>query len=89
MGKRAKLDYLPRHFVKDKQGNIWFDTRYSLCSYNPKTGKLISRQITQQMPYNSLLAKFALYGNKAFVGTTNNGLLAWICVVANCIKWKV
>lgn len=76
MGKRAKLDYLPRHFVKDKQGNIWFDTRYSLCCYNPKTGKLISKQITQQMPYNSLLAKFALYGNKAFVGTTSNGLFS-------------
>lgn len=76
MGKRAKLDYLPRHFAQDKQGNIWFDTRYSLCCYNPKTDKLISRQITQQMPYNSLLAKFAIYGNKVFVGTTSNGLFS-------------
>ena len=76
LGKRAKLDYLPRHFVKDDQGNVWFDTRYSLCCYSPKTGKLISKQITQQMPYNSLLAKFTIYGNKAFVGTTNNGLFS-------------
>lgn len=74
MGKRAKLDYLPRHFEKDSKGNVWFDTRYTLCCYEPKTGKLISKQITLQMPYNSLLAKFAIYGNKFFVGTTNNGL---------------
>lgn len=76
MGKRTKLDYLPRHFVKDKEGKIWFDTRYSLCCYNPKTGKLVSKQITLQMPYNSFLAKFAIYGDKVFVGTTSNGLFS-------------
>ena len=74
MGKRDKLDYLPRHFVKDDKGNIWFTTRYTLCCYNPKTGKLVSKQITRQMTYNSLLSKFAISGNKVFVGTTNNGL---------------
>lgn len=74
MGKRAKLDYLPRHFVRDDKGNVWFDTRYSLCCYYPETGKLDSWQVTKHMPYNSFLAKFTISGNKAFIGTTSNGV---------------
>lgn len=74
MGKRPHLDYLPRGFQKDGQGNIWFITRYTLCTYHPQTGKLSSRQVTQRLPYNSFLGNFALYKQTVYLGTTNNGL---------------
>lgn len=73
MGNRPHLDYLPRCFQKDSQGNVWLSTRYTLSVYSPKTGKLVSQQLAKRLPYNTFLGNFVFYKQSVYIGS-NQGL---------------
>lgn len=66
-----------RDILSDKQGNIWFLSRYALNCYFPKTGKYRSYVIADKMPKGSALSQLVISQGKFFIGTKNNGLYVY------------
>ena len=67
-----------RDIKADKQGNIWFTSRYALNCYFPKTGKYRSYVIADKMTKGAALSRLVIApGGKFFVGTKNNGLYVY------------
>lgn len=66
-----------RDIKADAKGNIWFLSRYALNCYFPKTGKYRSYVIADKMPKGAALSRLAIWKNKFFIGTKNNGLFAY------------
>ena len=66
-----------RDIKADKQGNIWFLSRYALNCYYPQTGKYRSYVIADKMPKGAALSRLAIYHDKFYVGTKNNGLFVY------------
>lgn len=66
-----------RDIVEDNKGNIWFLSRYALNCYSPQTGKFSSHVIADKMPKGTALSKMAIYRDKFFIGTKNNGLFVY------------
>lgn len=53
-----------RDILADKQGNIWFLSRYALNCYFPKTGKFRSYVIADKMPKGSALSQLVIAQGK-------------------------
>ena len=66
-----------RDIKADAQGNIWFLSRYAINCYFPKTGKYRSYVIADKMPKGAALSRLAIWKDKFFVGTKNNGLFVY------------
>lgn len=66
-----------RDILADKQGNIWFLSRYALNCYFPKTGKFRSYVIADKMPKGSALSQLVISQGKFIIGTKNNGLYVY------------
>ena len=66
-----------RDIKADAQGNIWFLSRYALNCYNPQTGKYRSHVIANKMPKGAALNRLAIWKDKFFIGTKNNGLFLY------------
>lgn len=66
-----------RDIKADAQGNIWFLSRYALNRYNPRTGKYHSYVIANNMPNGAALNRLAIYKDRFFIGTKNNGLFVY------------
>lgn len=66
-----------RDIKVDKQGNIWFLSRYALNCYFPKTGKYRSYVIADRMPKGSALSRLAIVNGRFYIGTKNNGLFVY------------
>ena len=66
-----------RDIKADKQGNIWFLSRYALNCYYPQTGKYRSYVIADKMPKGAALNRLAIYRDKFYIGTKNNGLFVY------------
>ena len=66
-----------RDIKADAKGNIWFLSRYALNCYFPKTGKYRSYVIADKMPKGAALSRLAIWKNKFFIGTKNNGLFVY------------
>jgi len=62
---------------RDKQGRIWFLTHGLLSVYSPKTGRCVSYPVTRGEVGDAGLSQFALYKDKVYLGTKNNGLFVW------------
>lgn len=67
-----------RDIKVDGKGNIWFASRYMLNCYMPSTGKYKSYSVARHMPERAALSKFAISGDRFYVGTKNNGL--YLCL---------
>ena len=63
-----------RDIKGDTQGNVWFLSRYALNCYFPQTGKFRSYVIADKMPKGAALSRLAIYHDKFYIGTKNNGL---------------
>ena len=63
-----------RDIKGDAQGNVWFLSRYALNCYFPQTGKFRSYVIADKMPKGAALSRLAIYHDKFYIGTKNNGL---------------
>lgn len=63
-----------RDIKADAQGNIWFLSRYALNCYVLKTGKYRSYVIADKMPKGAALSRLAIWKDKFYIGTKNNGL---------------
>lgn len=66
-----------RDIKADVQGNIWFLSRYALNCYVPKTGKYRSYVIADKMPKGAALSRLAIWKDKFYIGTKNNGLYVY------------
>lgn len=66
-----------RDIKEDAQGNIWFLSRYALNCYVPKTGKYRSYVIADKMPKGAALSRLAIWKDKFYIGTKNNGLFVF------------
>lgn len=66
-----------RDIKADAQGNIWFLSRYALNCYVPKTGKYRSYVIADKMPKGAALSRLAIWKDKFYIGTKNNGLYVY------------
>lgn len=66
-----------RDIKADAQGNIWFLSRYALNCYVPKTGKYRSYVIADKMPKGAALNRLAIWKDKFYIGTKNNGLFVF------------
>ena len=66
-----------RDIETDAQGNIWFLSRYALNCYHPQTGKYHSYVIANKMPKGAALSRLAIWKDKFFIGTKNNGLFIY------------
>lgn len=67
-----------RDIKADIKGNIWFASRYMLNCYNPTTGRHKSYNVAKKMPERAALSRFAISGDRFYVGTKNNGL--YLCL---------
>lgn len=66
-----------RELVVDRDGTILLLSKYFFCRYNPKSGKITHRyDMTSYLPYKAALSKMAVWGDKIYLGTKNDGL--WI-----------
>ena len=74
---RMGLENSVRDIRSDDKGNIWFLTRYALNCYVPATGKFRSYMLTDKMPSGSALSRLAVYKDKFYIGTKNNGLFVF------------
>lgn len=75
-GKKG-LDNIVRQCVKGDDGLIWFLSRFDICSYDPRTGKIQSYGFASQMKVRTALSRFAKTGNKCYVGTKTNGFFVY------------
>ncbi len=67
-----------RDIKADKQGNVWFLSRYALNCYFPKTGKYRSYVIADKMTKGAALSRLVIAPQgKFFIGTKNNGLYVY------------
>ena len=67
-----------RDIKADKQGNVWFLSRYALNCYFPKTGKFRSYVIADKMTKGAALSRLVIAPQgKFFIGTKNNGLYVY------------
>lgn len=66
-----------RDIKADAKGNVWFLSRYALNSYVPQTGKYRSYVIADKMPKGAALSRLAIWKDKFFIGTKNNGLFVY------------
>ncbi len=60
-----------------QDGNIWFLTRYSLNCYLPSSGQVHTHRLVTDMPKRAAMSQFGLLGDKAYIGTKNNGLYVY------------
>ena len=75
VGKKG-LDNIVRQCLKGSDGLIWFLSRFDVCSYDPKTGKVQSYGMSS-MKNRMALSQFAKVGNKCYVGTKEAGLFVF------------
>lgn len=66
-----------RDIKVDTQGNIWFLSRYAINCYFPKTGKYRSYVIADKMSKGAALSRLAIWKDKFYIGTKNNGLYVY------------
>lgn len=60
-----------------EDGNLWFLTRYALNRYVPSSGKVSPFYLAADMPKRAAMSQFGLLGDKAYIGTKNNGLFVY------------
>ena len=60
-----------------QDGNVWFLTRYSLNCYVPSSGQVRTHRLVADMPTRAAMSQFGLLGDKAYIGTKNNGLYVY------------
>lgn len=70
------------------KGEIWFLTRYALNRYFPSSGKVISLPVSKGLPKGVSFCHFAMYADKVYIGTKNNGLFVYSFKDKKMIKVK-
>ncbi len=71
------LDNIVRHYVRDRKGLIWFLSRYSLNSYDPKTGALTKHPLSKLLGEKLTLSTFDIANGLFVIGTRSNGLYVY------------
>ncbi len=74
---RESLGSSVRSIKVGQDGNIWFLTRYALNCYTPSSGQVRTHRLVAEMPKRSAMSQFGLLGDKAYIGTKNNGLYVY------------
>lgn len=81
---RKGLDNVVRHYVRDEHGTIWFLTRHNLNSYEPKTKKITTYDLTLPLGGKQILSQFDIVGNRFYIGTRNGGLYVYTLKTREC-----
>lgn len=74
---KLSLDNSVRRFAKGTDGNIWFLSRKAINTYNPKTGKTTSRNLSQLFKNEATMGNIAFSGGNIYLTVPHSGLFVY------------